>query len=426
MLPFKFDVVVIGGGPAGLSAACAAKQAGASSVLVVERDRELGGILRQCVHTGFGLRVFKEDLTGPEFAQRLIKRAESTGVEVEAGTFVLSVSPDRRIKVVSRGRGVREIAAGAVVLCMGCREKTRGALAIPGRRPAGIWTAGAAQRLINVEGYLPGRRIFVAGSGDVGLIMARRLHLEGAEVLGVVEVMPYPGGLIRNVVQCLEDYGIPLKLSHAVTEIGGRRRVEWVKVSRVGADLAPIEGTEEVVQCDTLLLSVGLIPENELSRGAGIRLDPYTGGPVVSNHMETSIDGIFASGNVVHVNDLVDNVSDEATLAGSKAAGFALHGPSRHIRWLDVAPGTNVRSVVPQRISAGGFSTVTLDLRVAQPFEEALVDIEAGGRMLATHRRRKVRPGEMLRIPVTLAQVDSIPWEAGKITVNVRPSGGIR
>lgn len=426
MKPVKCDVAVIGGGPAGLSAACAAREAGASSVVLIERDRELGGILRQCVHTGFGLRVFKEDLTGPEYAVRFIQKAEAFGVEVESGTFVLSVSSDRRVRTVNPVYGEREFAAGAIVLCMGCREKTRGALAIPGTRPSGVWTAGAAQRLINVEGYLPGKRVVVAGSGDVGLIMARRLHLEGAEVLGVVEIAPYPGGLIRNVVQCLEDYGIPLLLSHAVTEIGGKDRLEWIKTAKVDANMVAVPGTEKTVECDTLLLSVGLIPENELSRGAGVALDSRTGGPIVTNLMETGISGIFASGNVVHVNDLVDNVSDEAAVAGREAAGFALHGPAGEIRRVEIVPGERVRSAVPQRIAVAGSGTTTIDLRMGEPVDDATVEIKAGDHLLATHRRRKVRPGEMVRIPVTPSQIDSVPWEVGKVTINVEPYGRLR
>ncbi|NPV71856.1 MAG: FAD-dependent oxidoreductase [Firmicutes bacterium] len=422
-----YDVVVVGGGPAGLAAACSAMEAGASSVVIVERDAELGGILRQCVHTGFGLRIFREDLTGPEYAERWIERVRELGVEQRTGAFALSLNADGRVKVVSATRGVEEIRGKAIVLAMGCREKTRGALAIPGTRPSGVWTAGTAQRLINVEGYLPGRRIVIAGSGDVGLIMARRLHLEGAEVQGVIEIAPFPGGLMRNVVQCLEDYRIPLLLSHAITEIGGRRRVEWVKVAGVGPDLRPARQLERVIECDTVLLSVGLIPENELSREAGIAIDPKTGGAVVTQYMETSLPGVFACGNVVHVNDLVDNVSDEAIVAGREAAAFACRRSARVGRWIDVKGGDRVRSVVPQRVSSAGVNTVTLDLRVTEVIDHAVVEVATNDRVLATHKRRRVRPGEMVRIPLAASHIDSVPFECGSIRVSVahsRAQGG--
>ena len=315
-----YDLIVVGGGPAGLAAAWAAWEKGLKKILIVERDRELGGILNQCIHNGFGLHHFKEELTGPEYAGRFASMIRSTGVEVRLDTMVLEVTPDKRVSMVGKTTGYREEQARTVVLAMGCRERTRGAIAIPGTRPAGIFTAGAAQRYVNMEGWLPGKRVVILGSGDIGLIMARRMTLEGAKVLACVEVMPYSGGLNRNIVQCLQDFDIPLYLSYTVTEIRGEKRVEQVVVSRVDGNRRPIPGTEMVFDCDTLLLSVGLIPENELTRQAGIEMDPRTNGPKVYENMEVSVPGIFACGNVCHVHDLVDYVTAESLRAGEAAA----------------------------------------------------------------------------------------------------------
>jgi len=332
-----YDLIVIGGGPAGLAAACAAWERGLRKILLAERDRELGGILNQCIHNGFGLHYFKEELTGPEYARRFIEQLADTGVEVRLDTMVLEVTPERQVHMVGRDTGYRVEEAKSIILAMGCRERTRGAIAIPGTRPAGVLTAGAAQRYVNMEGWLPGRRAVVLGSGDIGLIMARRMTLEGAKVLACVELMPRSRGLARNIVQCLRDYDIPLLLSHTVTDIRGRERVEQVVVSRVDGECRPIPGTEMIFDCDTLLLSVGLIPENELTRQAGIEMDPRTGGARVRENMETSLHGVFACGNAAHVHDLVDHVTTESRRAGA-AAG---RGPPPR--------GMSLRAVSPRR-----------------------------------------------------------------------------
>ena len=318
----SYKIVIIGGGPAGLAAAVSAKQAGEDDILILERDHELGGILNQCIHNGFGLHTFKEELTGPEYAGRYIKQVLDLGIEYKLNTMVMDISADRVVTAMNREDGMFQIKAGAVILCMGCRERPRGALNIPGYRPAGIFSAGTAQRLVNMEGYMPGREVVILGSGDIGLIMARRMTLEGAKVKVVAELMPYSGGLKRNIVQCLDDYGIPLKLSHTVIDIEGKEHVSAVTIAEVGPDRRPIPGTEIRYTCDTLLLSCGLIPENELSRSAGVDMNGVTGGPNVNESLETSVPGIFACGNVLHVHDLVDYVSEEAVRAGQNAVRF--------------------------------------------------------------------------------------------------------
>src|SRR5699024_9999683 len=324
----NYDIVIVGGGPAGLAAAVSAKRNGIESIMILERDKELGGILNQCIHNGFGLHTFKEELTGPEYAQRFIDQVKEMQIEYRLNTMVMDISPRKIVTAMNREEGLFEIQAKAVILAMGCRERSRGALNIPGYRPAGIFSAGTAQRLVNMEGLMPGREVVILGSGDIGLIMARRMTLEGAKVKVVAELMPYSGALKRNIVQCLDDYGIPLKLSHTVVDIKGKERLEGVTLAEVDQNGKPIPGTEEEYSCDTLLLSVGLIPENELSRGMGVEMSRVTSGPVVNESLETNIEGVFACGNVLHVHDLVDFVSEEAAAAGKHAAAY-VKGESR-------------------------------------------------------------------------------------------------
>ena len=390
------DVVVIGSGPAGLTAALHACRNGARNTLLMEREEELGGILKQCIHNGFGLEQFNRDYTGPEYAERLINDLRKTGVQCFVNTLVTDITSDRIITALSPEHGAVQIKAKSIVLAMGCRERTRGSIGIPGTRPAGIFTAGVAQRLVNIDGYLPGRQVVILGSGDIGLIMARRLTLEGARVAGVYEIMSYPGGLKRNIVQCLNDFDIPLHLSRTVTEIRGRERVEGVVVSRVDDALRPVDGSQEVVQCDTLLLSVGLIPENELSRKAGVELSPDTGGPVTTETMETSVPGVFACGNVSTVFDIVDYVAETGVTAGSCAALYAAAGPHRDRRPVDVVAGENVRLVFPQRYASE--DDLTLFIRAAEPVERpVIVEVAPPGSKIT---RPYARPNEMLKVKI--------------------------
>mgnify|MGYP000096260876 CR=1 FL=1 len=358
------DLVIIGGGPAGLAAAVAARKSGVQDILILERDSELGGILNQCIHNGFGLHTFKEELTGPEYAARFVTQVRELGIEYKLNTMVLDLAADKTVTAMNKTDGLFQLHPKAVILAMGCRERPRGALNIPGYRPAGIFTAGTAQRLVNMEGCLPGRRVVILGSGDIGLIMARRMTLEGAKVLCVAELMPYSGGLKRNIVQCLDDFGIPLKLSHTVVDIQGRERVTGITLARV-ENGKPVPGTEEHYDCDTLLLSCGLLPENELSRAAGVALNPVTGGPAVNESLETNLPGVFAAGNVLHVHDLVDYVSEEAAAAGEHAAAYIAGGGAAAGRTLPVRCENGVRYTVPTTIRpdcAG--DTVTLRFRV--------------------------------------------------------------
>ena len=414
-----YDLIVIGGGPAGLAAARAAWDKGLRSILVVERDKELGGILNQCIHNGFGLHHFKEELTGPEYAGRFVKLLGETGVEVRLDTMALEVTPDRTVHMVGKSAGYRAEQAKAIVLAMGCRERTRGAIAIPGTRPAGVFTAGAAQRYVNMEGWMPGRRVVILGSGDIGLIMARRMTLEGAKVLACVEVMPYSGGLNRNIVQCLHDYDIPLYLSHTVTDIRGRNRVEQVVVSRVDENRDPIPGTEMVFDCDTLLLSVGLIPENELTRQAGIEMDRRTNGAAVYENMETSLPGVFACGNVCHVHDLVDFVTAESQRAGTAAADYVLHGdrePDGQI--LDVKNGDGVTYTVPQRIRPGRVDKLCeLFFRVSRVCGDSEILVTSGETQIARFKREHLAPGEMEHITLPRVLLDRAE---GELTISIR------
>lgn len=392
-----YDVIVIGGGPGGMAAACAACGGRAASVLLIERDREVGGILNQCIHSGFGLHHFKEELTGPEYAGRFAAMLKETETEVLTDTMVLEVTADRRVKCLNSRDGYREYSAGAIVLAMGCRERTRGAIAIPGDRPAGVMTAGTAQRYVNMEGYMPGRRIVILGSGDIGLIMARRMTLEGAKVLACVELCPYSNGLTRNIVQCLEDYGIPLYLSHTITGIVGRERVEKVVISKVDG-FTPIPGTEFEIECDTVLLSVGLIPENELTRRAEIPIDRRTNGPAVYENMQTMCEGIFACGNVVHVHDLVDFVTAESMKAGAAAAAYAL-GRRAAGRTLDIIPGEGVNYTVPQKLRPDNVSpTAEIFFRTNRPRGTSRITVTSGDRVIASFMRARMAPGEMEKI----------------------------
>ena len=391
----KKDLVIIGGGPAGLAAAIRARECGVEDILVLERDNAPGGILNQCVHNGFGLHTFKQELTGPEYAQRYIEKAQELGIEILLNTMVLDIDRQRKITAVNPENGVLEIEARAIILAMGCRERPRGALNIPGSRCAGIFTAGTAQRLVNIDGRMPGREVVILGSGDIGLIMARRMTLEGAKVHAVVELMPWSSGLKRNIVQCLDDYGIPLLLSHTITKITGRDRLESVTVAAVDEKRRPVPGTEQVIPCDTLLLSVGLLPENELSQKCGVALSPVTGGAVVTESLETSIPGVFACGNVLHVHDLVDNVSKEASLAGEKAAAY-LRGELTEKTGIPVKTGEGVRYTVPCTIDPAALTgPAEIRFRVGGVYKDSGISVYFDGERVSHLKKRILTPGEM-------------------------------
>jgi NADPH-dependent 2,4-dienoyl-CoA reductase/sulfur reductase-like enzyme len=405
------DVAVIGSGPAGMAAAIRAKEEGAGHVLILERQEQLGGLLHQCVHNGFGLFYFGQDLTGPEYGHRFAEKVKDLGIQALLETMVTRISPDRQITAVNNREGILCLTPKSIVLAMGCRERSRGQLNLPGTRPAGIFTAGTAQRFVNVEGWIPGEKVVILGSGDIGMIMARRLTLEGAEVRAVVEILPYVGGLTRNEVQCLHDFHIPLLLEHTVTEIHGQQRLEAVTIVKVNKDKKPINGTQQMIECDTLLLSVGLIPENELSRMAGVVLDPLTGGPAMDQWRETNVSGIFAGGNVVHVHDLVDDVSREAEIAGTSAARFAKREEMEKEKKIILKPGRNIRYVVPQNISAQ--HEVTLYARVKDM--EGNVTLKLGD--IFSKSLRVVKPGEMLKIDLSRSQLGQVKDDAVELSI---------
>ena len=437
-----WDVVVIGGGPAGLAAAAAARKQGIEDVLILERDQMLGGILNQCIHNGFGLHTFKEELTGPEYAGRFIKQVKDLGIEYKLHTMVMDISSDKIVTAMNREEGLFEIQAGAVILAMGCRERSRGALNIPGYRPAGIYSAGTAQHLVNMEGLMPGKEVVILGSGDIGLIMARRMTLEGAKVKVVAELMPYSGGLKRNIVQCLNDYGIPLKLSHTVVEVHGKERVTGITLAQVDDHRKPIPGTEEYYSCDTLLLSVGLIPENELTRGLGADVSRVTSGPEVNDHLETSVPGVFACGNVLHVHDLVDYVSEEAAMAGQAAAEYVKELAERekyagktdtetsalgdgeevstsegHQSLVRLSAENGVRYTVPQYLDPKHMKDqIIVRFRVDNVYKNRSISVYYDGVKIQTRKKRVMAPGEMEQVILKKDSFGDYP-DLKKITI---------
>ena len=418
----KVDIVIVGGGPAGLAAAVAAYDDGAKSILILERDEQLGGILNQCIHNGFGLHTFKEELTGPEYADRFIRQVNERQIPYLLNTMVMDISPDRVVTAMNREDGMFQIEAKAVILAMGCRERPRGALNIPGYRPAGIFSAGTAQRLVNIEGYMPGKEVVILGSGDIGLIMARRMTLEGAKVKLVAELMPYSGGLKRNIVQCLDDFGIPLRLSHTVVDIEGKEHITAVTIAEVGADRKPIKGTEERYTCDTLLLSCGLIPENELSTAAGVALSPVTGGPVVNESLETNIEGVFACGNVLHVHDLVDFVSEEAAKAGVTASRYARgeHAADSG-REITVKAEGGVRYTVPVTVRPDHVEdNLTIRFRVGDVYKDSFISVYFDDNRVRHQKKRILAPGEMEQVILTKKDLDEYP---GLKTITVKIEG---
>ena len=417
----SYDIVIIGGGPAGLAAAAEAKRSGIDSILILERDNTLGGILNQCIHNGFGLHTFKEELTGPEYAQRFIDQVEELKIEYKLNTMVMDISNDKVITAMNRTDGLFKIEAKAVILAMGCRERPRGALNIPGYRPAGIYSAGTAQRLVNIEGYMPGREVVILGSGDIGLIMARRMTLEGAKVKVVAELMPFSGGLKRNIVQCLDDFGIPLKLSHTVVDIKGKERVEGITLAEVDNHGKPIPGTEEEYTCDTLLLSCGLLPENELSRGAGVDMNAVTNGPCVNESLETSVDGIFACGNVLHVHYLVDYVSEEAAQAGKNAAKYVKNNCSMGEagKEIPVIATDGVRYTVPKTIDVKRMNDeLIVRFRVGAVYKNSYISAYLNDERIIHRKKQIMAPGEMEEIKLSKKQLEEF-GNLSNITVKI-------
>ena len=401
----KADLVIIGGGPAGMSAAVAAYDAGLRDIIILERDTSLGGILRQCIHNGFGLHRFKEELTGPEYAYRYEQQVRERNIPFKLNTMVLDITPDKIVTAMNSEDGLFTIEAKSIILAMGCRERPKGALNISGTRPAGVFTAGTAQKFVNMDGYMPGKKVVILGSGDIGLIMARRMTLEGAKVEAVCELMPYSGGLARNIEQCLNDFGIPLMLSHTVVEIHGKERVTGVTIAKVDGNRRPIAETRQYIECDTLLLSVGLLPENELTKSANISLDRITGGAVVDQNRQTEIEGVYACGNVLHVHDLVDYVSEESEIAGRAAAAY-VSGNGAEARSIGLVTDGKVRYTVPQRITAN--ENVTVYFRVADVYRDVKVVVRDGDNVLISKKKQKVAPGEMETVTLTKQMIENL------------------
>ena len=415
----NIELVIIGGGPAGMTAAISAYKSGVKDILILDRDRKLGGILQQCIHNGFGLHKFKEELTGPEYSWKYENQILDLKIPYKLNTMVVDISNDKIITAINEKDGVFQIKAKAIILAMGCRERTRGALNIPGSRPSGIYTAGTAQRFVNIKGYLPGKKVVILGSGDIGLIMARRMTLEGAKVETVCELMPYSGGLTRNIVQCLDDYNIPLKLSHTIVEVHGRDRVEGVTIAKVDESRKPILETSEYIECDTLLLSVGLIPENELSKSIGVEIDVLTGGALVNQNRETSQKGVFACGNVLHVHDLVDYVSDEAEIAGKGAADYIINKTHKNNKCIRFKTSEKIRYVVPQIINTECDGNITLFLRVADIYKNVKIIMKDDAKTIFQKNKSKLVPGEMENVILTDEIIKSINGDLLTIDIEV-------